>query len=76
MRDCQGVLLEFARKTHLISGVRFQVSGFRCQETCSTEGTIHHLRHTLPFPQLTARGVLALGLPATMFSPKNPVKKT
>jgi hypothetical protein len=47
----------------------FQVSGFRCQEACSPEGTIHHLRHTLPFPQLTARGVLALGLSAPMFSP-------
>jgi len=27
-----------------------QVSGFRCQEACSPEGTIHHLRHTLRFP--------------------------
>ena len=47
----------------------FQVSGFRCQEACSPEGTIHYLRHTLPFPQLTAGGVLALGLSAPMFSP-------
>ncbi|MBW2641416.1 MAG: hypothetical protein JRE10_14990 [Deltaproteobacteria bacterium] len=47
----------------------FQVSGFRCQEANSAEGKIHHLRHTLPLPQLTASGVLALGLSASMFSP-------
>jgi len=32
------------------------------------EGTIHFLRHTLPFPQLTASGVLAIGLSVPMFS--------
>jgi len=47
----------------------FQVSGFRCQEASSPEETIHHLRHTLPISQLTASGVLALGLFASMFSP-------
>ena len=47
----------------------FQVSGFRCQEGSSTEGTIHHLRHTLLFPQLTCSGVLTLGLSSPMFSP-------
>jgi hypothetical protein len=55
-----------------VSGVRFQVSGVRRhvqQQWASPEGTIHHLRHTLPFPQLTASGVLALGLYALMFSP-------
>jgi hypothetical protein len=47
----------------------FQVSGFRFQEASSPEGTIHHLRHTLQLPQLTASGVLALELFASMFSP-------
>ena len=47
----------------------YLVSGVRCQETCSPEGTIHHLRHTLLFPQLTASGVLVLELSAPMFSP-------
>jgi len=35
----------------------------------SPDGTIHHLPNTLPFPQLTAIGILAPGLSALMFSP-------
>ena len=50
-------------------GFRFQVSGVRFPEACSPEGTIDHLRHTLPFPKLTASGVLVLGLSVAMFSP-------
>jgi hypothetical protein len=76
----------------------FQVSGVRCQETCSVvmglprlpsetsiffcftgvasengtgarpDETIHHLRHTLPFPRLIFSSVIALGLSAPMFS--------
>jgi hypothetical protein len=46
-----------------VSGVRFQVSG-----EIQPEGTIHFLRHRLPFPQLTASGVLAPGLSVPMFS--------
>ncbi|RLB77190.1 MAG: hypothetical protein DRH24_16675 [Deltaproteobacteria bacterium] len=48
----------------------FQVSGFRFQVSgkIQPEGTIHQLGHTLPFPQLIASGVLALGLSAPMFS--------
>jgi len=46
-----------------VSGVRFQVSG-----EIQPEGTIHFLRNTLPFLQLTASGVLALGLSVPMFS--------
>jgi hypothetical protein len=46
-----------------VSGVRFQVSG-----EIHPEGRIHFLRHTLPFPQLTASGVLDLGLSVPMCS--------
>jgi hypothetical protein len=45
-----------------VSGVRFQVSG-----EIHHEGTIHQLRHTLPFPQLTSSGVLVLVFSAPMF---------
>ena len=61
---------------YVVSGVRFQVSayrfqgsGFRCRQTYCPEGTIQYLRHTLPFPQRTASGVLDPGLSAPMFFP-------
>jgi len=54
---------------YLVSGVRFQVSGRMFSKWASPDGTIHHLPNTLPFPQLTAIGILAPGLSALMFSP-------
>ena len=51
-------------------GVRCQHKGFRFQVSGEIQpaGTIHFLRHTLPFSQLTASGVLAPGLSVPMFS--------